>query len=67
VDIAFIHTTETGEEGTLTADTPVELVASATDLDTIVAADDVLTLNLNEDGTATLPAGTGVIEGRYVD
>jgi hypothetical protein len=58
--------TETGQQGTLTADTFVQLVNSGTDANLVAAADDVLSVQFDESGTATLPAGRLVIEGRYV-
>lgn len=58
--------TETGQEGTLTADTSVDLSLSATAANLVFAAGDELILNLDETGTATLPAGRIVIEGRYL-
>jgi len=65
--VAANHSTETGREGTLTADTPVELVLSATQANRVFDAGDVMSLNLDEGGTATLPAGRLMIEGRYLD
>jgi len=67
--VAFSWSTETTVgDGSLDADTPVELIKSATDANTIVPLGDVISLFLDEAaGTATLPAGTGIIEGRYVD
>ena len=53
-------------DGTLVADTPVDLQLTATDADLVVAADAQISLFLDEDGTATLPAGELVLEGRYV-
>lgn len=59
--------TTTGAQGTLTADTFVELVLIAdTGSNRTLAADDVLTLFLDETGTATLPAGRIVVEGRLL-
>lgn len=60
------HSTETGQEGTLTADTPVELVLSSTDANLVADAADVISLFLEEGGTATLPAGVFVLEGRLL-
>ena len=64
--LAANHSTETGEEGTLTADTPVELVLSTVAGAIVFAAGDEVILDLAEGGAASLPAGTGVIEGRYL-
>jgi len=63
--------TETGEEGTIAADTFVDLVLGATDADQVVVGGaasgaDLVKVLFDEDGTATLPAGRIVIEGRYV-
>ena len=58
--------TETGEEGALVADTPVDLSLSATDANQVADAGDVIALKLDEDGTATLPAGRIVIRGRLL-
>jgi hypothetical protein len=58
--------TETGEEGTLTGDTFVEVPLSSTDADTVVAKDAVIALFLDETGAATLPVGRIVIEGVYL-
>lgn len=53
-------------EGTITADTFIELTKSSTDASLIAAAADVLSLSLDETGTATLPAGRIVVHARYV-
>lgn len=59
--------TTTGAQGTLTADTFVELVLiEDTGSNRTLAAADVLTLLLDETGTATLPAGRIVVEGRLL-
>lgn len=60
------HSTLTTAQGALTANTFVALVNSTTDADLIVEAGEVLDLTLDESGTATLPAGSGVIRGRFV-
>lgn len=60
------HSTEVGQEGTITADTPVYLVASATDDDLVADAGDELILTLDENGTSTLELGRLVIEGRLL-
>lgn len=61
-NVAANWSTETGQQGTLTAATFVEFVI-ATNANKALAAGDVLTLFLDETGTATLPAGFGVVEG----
>lgn len=65
-NIAASWDTTTGAQGTLTADTPVDLVLSATDANRVIAENEVVTLLLDETGTATLPAGVGMIEGYLV-
>lgn len=64
---AAVHSTETGQEGALVADTPVDLALSATDVNLVVAAGDSIDLDLVLGGTQTLPAGDGFVEGRYVE
>jgi hypothetical protein len=49
--------TETGQQGTIAADTFVALANSATDADLVAAAAAIIALFLDETGTATLPAG----------
>lgn len=61
--VAANWSTETGEEGGLTANTPVEFTVSTSN---VVEAGDVISLFLDEDATASLPAGRLVIEGRYL-
>lgn len=58
--------TETGQQGTLTADTFVALVLNATPANLILAPGAEVSLFLDESGTATLPAGKLVIHGRYL-
>jgi hypothetical protein len=58
--------TLTGAEGTIAADTYVALDLSDTDADLIIEDDEILTLLLDETGTATLPAGSIEIRGRFV-
>ena len=58
--------TETGEEGTLTAATFVDFTMSAVAGALNLAAGEALKLVLDEDATATLPAGQIQIEGRYL-
>lgn len=48
------------------ANTFIDLTMTSTDADAVCAADDILSLDLTEGGTATLPAGRVVIEGRYL-
>lgn len=52
------------ETDAIAADTPTALTLSATAADQVAAADDVISLVLDETGTATLPAGKLVLEGR---
>lgn len=63
--VAANWSTETGQEGTIAADTFVDLTM-ATGGDNVGALDAVVSLNLDETGTATLPAGQIQIEGRYL-
>lgn len=58
------HSTETGEEGSITADTWTDLVI--VDANKVGDADDTINLNFDETGTATLPAGTFCIELEYL-
>lgn len=53
-------------EGTIAADTFVELTKSSTAANLVAQAGDVLSLVLDETGTATLPAGKLVLEGILV-
>ena len=55
--------TETGEEGTITADTPVRMTLGA---DVAIPPNSLVDLNLDEDATATLPAGEIVLTGRLL-
>ena len=59
--------TETGEEGTIAADTFVDFTMGAA-ADQVIPAGTVISLFLDEDAgaTATLPAGRIQIEGRYL-
>lgn len=54
--------TVTGQQGALVADTPVDLVLSATDANLIIPGGTSLYLLLDETGDSTLPAGLGHIE-----
>ena len=49
--------TATGAEGTVTADTHMNLTLSSTAADLIIEPNEVLSVVLTETGTATLPAG----------
>lgn len=64
--VATLFNTDTGDAGgaSLAADTFVEGTLSATAANLWLAAGDILSAVLTEDGTATLPAGRLVIEGR---
>jgi hypothetical protein len=64
--VANWSTETTVGEGTIAADTWVDLTLSTTGSDLVLALDDVLSLNLDENGTQTLPAGRIQIEGRYL-
>lgn len=66
-DVVANWSTETGQEGALTGDAPVEFTLSATDADLVCDAGTVLDLNLALTGTQTLPAGRLTIEGDYVE
>lgn len=58
--------TEVGEEGTVAAATFVDLTNSAVVGALNLAADDVLSFVFTESGTATLPPGKFLLEGRYL-
>jgi hypothetical protein len=58
--------TETGQEGTLTADTFVAFDMSDTDADLVLDPTEILSIVFDETGTATLPAGRLVVRGRWV-
>lgn len=60
------HSTLTSAQGALTANTFVTLVKSATSDDLVIEAGEVIDLTLDETGTASLPAGSGTIRGRFV-
>jgi hypothetical protein len=55
--------TETGKEGTITADTPVRMVLGAS---VAIPPNSLVDLMLDEDGTATLPAGEIILTGRLM-
>ncbi len=61
---ATVFNTATTGGATLPVDTFVEGVLSATDASRVFQAGAVVSLVLTETGTATLPAGTFVLEGR---
>jgi hypothetical protein len=55
--------TETGQEGTIAADTPVKPTLGS---DLVIPPDTRVDLFLDETNTATLPAGTLQVVGRYI-
>lgn len=55
-----------GGQGALVADTWVDLVHSATDLDMVAEGGDEISVFYDETGTATLSPGRLVLEGRFV-
>lgn len=58
--------TLTGQQGTLSANTYVDMVLSSTAADLIVEADETVTANVDESGTTTVPAGRFEIYGRWI-
>ena len=66
VVMAEWSTETTVGEGAFVADTYVDLTLSTVAGALVLDADDVLSLVLDETGTATLPAGRVQIEGRYI-
>lgn len=64
-EIAANWSTETGAQGTIAADTFVSLVNGTLAKRTVPPAT-VISLMLDEDGTATLPAGRVAIRGYYL-
>ncbi len=66
--ICLVFNTDTGDAGgaTLAVDTFVEPALTATDADRVLAAGDILSAVFTEDGTATLPAGRLIVEGRLL-
>lgn len=58
--------TLTGAQGTIAADTFVDLVKSGTDANLVAAAGAIISVNFDETGVQTLPAGRIVVHGRYV-
>jgi len=65
-NVAASWSTVTGAQGSLAANTPVELVLTATKANLTLTAGEVLTLFLDETGDTTLPAGRVVVEGYLV-
>lgn len=63
VVVAHWDTTTTTGQGTITADTHMNMVLSSTPADLIIEPDEVLSLLLTETGTATLPAGQIEVTG----
>lgn len=63
--VAADWSTETGQEGSATADTPLDMTLAALADRTFVGGDRI-NLSLDETGTATLPAGTVQITGRLI-
>lgn len=58
---------ETGEEGTIAADTFVDMTASTTDTDLVADADDeIIFFGTKVNAGVDLPAGRLVIHGRYL-
>lgn len=64
--VATIFDTDSDTGAALAADTFVDGTLSATPANRTLAADDVMSLVATEGGTATLPAGRVVVEGRYI-
>lgn len=58
--------TLTGQQGTITAAVPVDLVLSVTAADLVVDANTALKLFLDEGGDTTLPAGRLTVFGRFL-
>lgn len=58
--------TETGQEGTIAADTFVSFTNAALAARSFTAGD-VMSIQFDESGTATLPAGRLVVRGKYVE
>jgi hypothetical protein len=58
--------TETGQEGTMTAATFHDMTMTATAADARLAVGDTLKLFCDESGTYNITAGTAVIRGRYL-
>lgn len=58
--------TDAAAQGTLTADTFLAMVLNATESNLILAPGTTLSLELDETGTASLPAGFLIVHGRYL-
>lgn len=63
---AVLFDTDADDGASLAADTHVAGAMSAVAGATTLAADDIITITLTEEGTATLPAGRFVFRGRRV-
>lgn len=63
---AYSWSTSTAGQGSLVANTPVELVASGTPANLVLPAGTELSFALTLTGAATLPAGRVVLEGDLV-
>ncbi len=61
--VAANFSTLTGADGTITADTAVEMNISATAVDTVLTDTDVMSLFIDITGSTTVPPGRIVIEG----
>lgn len=64
--VAFNWSTQTGHEGTITADTPVELVITVTPHNAVFDDGDIMSLFIDTTGSPTSPAGRLVIEGHEI-
>lgn len=58
--------TQTGQQGTITADTWLNMVLNGTPANLVLAPDADLTLEFTVTGAPTLPAGKILLEGRYI-
>lgn len=65
-NVAANWDTTTGQQGTLTANTGVEFALTATLANRTISGGEYVTLDLDETGTATLPAGSGFVEGYLI-
>lgn len=65
-DVLGSWSTLTAAQGTLTADTFVDLVLNTDTTKLVVAAEATLSLLLDETGTATLPAGKMIVHAHYL-
>ena len=55
-----------GSDVSIPANTFIELNLTATDADRVFAAGDIMSLDIDESGTTTVPAGKVVVEGIYL-